>query len=81
MGILSSIMGGGKMPAPPPIPPVPPAANPSTMADPKMANAGATNRARAAGAAADRSGTNPTGPAGLSTPPLTAPATLLGGTR
>lgn len=81
MGILSSFIGGGKMKTPPPPPPIPPAANPATQANPAVANAGATNRARAGAAAADRSGTNPTGPGGLSAPPPTAPATLLGGTR
>lgn len=39
------------MPPPPAIPPAPPAANPPTMANAEVAQAGASQRARAAAAA------------------------------
>lgn len=66
--------GGG---SPPKMPTPPPAATPPTMANPEVQNAGGNTRARAA-AAAQASGQNPTGPRGLSAPPVTANATLLG---
>lgn len=61
----------------PAIPVPPPMAAPATMASSAVSAAGASTRARAA-AGAQATGQNPTGPEGLSVPPSTAPATLLG---
>jgi hypothetical protein len=73
---------GGSSPSPQPIPPVPPAAQPATLANPLVAQTAAAQRARAAAiAGAGFGGTIGTSPEGLQTPPLTANATLLGGTR
>lgn len=56
------------------------AAHPATMADSQVAGAGGGQKAGAA-AAASANGTLATTPQGLTTAPLTAPATLLGGTK
>jgi len=68
----------GSQPSAPAIPPVPPMAAPATIANSSAQNAGAQARKRAAAAGSIAGGLNPTGPEGLSTPPSTAQATLLG---
>lgn len=72
---MGSILSGP--PKPPAIPVPPPAATPATAANPSVAQSAANARNRAA-AAASNSGTTSTGPQGLSQPPKTANATLLG---
>jgi hypothetical protein len=62
-------------PKTPTIPVTPPAAAPATIANPSVAGTGAGAKNRAAAAAG---GTVSTTPQGLTTPPSTAPATLLG---
>lgn len=72
-------------PSPPPIPVPPPAAAPATMATAptKAAPVVQTSGAQGgkAGAAAMAGGTIGTSPQGLSAPPTTANANLLGGTQ
>lgn len=81
MGIVSSILSPPKMPAVPPPPAPPPMAAPPTAANPRVAQTVATNRARATAAAGGgASGTIATSPRGLTEPPSTAKATLLGAT-
>lgn len=80
MGIAQNLIGGGKMPTPPPIPPIPPMAHPATAANSQVTAAGASAKAKAAAAAMNGGGTNPTGAQGLSQPISSAPATLLGST-
>ncbi len=60
--------------APPPPPAPPPIAHPATSASSNVVAAGAQNKAKGAVGA----GVNPTGAAGLLTPPSTAGNTLLG---
>lgn len=76
------LMLSGSPPSPPPVPALPPAAAPATMASPQVAATAAAARTRAAAAnGAGFAGTLATSPEGLQAPPLTAPATLLGGTK
>lgn len=83
LAISNAVGGSGGMPSIP-IPKAPaappPAAAPATMADSQVAAAGAGQKSAAA-AAATANGTIGTSPAGLTTPPPTAQATLLGGTK
>ena len=72
---------GGTMPKPPKIKPPPPPANPPTLANPAVSQAGALSAGRSKGAAGGGfGGTVATGPEGLSAPPSTAQVSLLGGT-
>lgn len=83
---MGALFGGGASVATPAVaalPAAPPAAAPATMANPQVAASAANARSRAA-AAAGASGfgdTVGTGPGGLVSPPSTAQATLLGGTK
>lgn len=78
---MGSLLSTPKIPAPAMLTP-PPAAAPATRASSQVKTTANNARAKAAGAAgALASGQNPTGPQGLSTPPSTADATLLGGTK
>lgn len=78
MGFLSPSIA-----TPPPIPVAPPAATPPTLANSQVSASATNARARAAAAAGSNSGGagGGTGPQGLQTPPMVAPATLLGGTK
>lgn len=70
---------GGGTAVPPAIPPVPPAAHPAVLGS-QMAITSSMGDQAAAGAAAGMGfdGTIKTTPGGLTTPPTTAKATLLG---
>ena len=72
---MGGIFGGGQQQTPPPPPPIPPAAIPPTLANPQVAQAGASQMAQAARGG----GTNKTGGQGDLIKPATAAPSLTTG--